>query len=205
MYGAKAAEPQFKDLKICDDAGEWPPYAFYERDKNGEIMKPEKIVGYSVDALKYMMDKNKISYSLEMLPWKRCLNDVKEYKDKYTLILEFSKGNPQRDKDYYMTEPFYQNTPAVFYNKKKFPKGLDLVKLEDLKKYTACGLLGYNYGPLGYKPEEIDTGSRNIEQLLQKVKAGRCDLFPNNVEIMAGFKHSSHLDVIVDPLITPVR
>lgn len=192
-----ADNSNIKEVKICDDAAEWPPYAFYERNK-GEIIKPEKIVGYSIDTINYMLDKHKISHSIDMLPWKRCLDYVKNYKDKYTLVLEFSM-NPQRDKDYYMTKSFYQNTPAVFYNKKKFRNGLELNKLEDLKKYSACGLIGYNYGPLGYKPKEIDTGSRNIEQILQKVKNKRCDLFPNNLEIIAGFKHTIGIDVLGDP------
>lgn len=186
----------FNDIKICDDMGEWPPYTFYERDQSGG--RTTKIVGFTIDTMKQIMKKYNINYTLELLPWARCLEAVKNYDDKYSLILNLS-SNPKREAEYYLTNSYYKNTPVVFYSKKTHKNGLNLVKLEDLKKYKACGVAEYNYGPLGYKPGEIDTGAKSIPQAVDKVKENRCDLVPANVEIAAGFKQTEKIDLLHDP------
>ena len=99
---AYAALPS--SIKICDDGDEWPPFSYYQRDDG---TKTKQVVGYSVDYIQSILDKQKVAFSLELLPWKRCLADVKE--GARAMLLSASR-TPEREKDYLISKPYYAMT-----------------------------------------------------------------------------------------------
>lgn len=170
-----------KLIKVCDDGEEWPPYAYYERV---EGKKSQNIVGYSVDLLKEIVAAKDIQISVELIPWSKCLNDLHEGKYDMTLNAGF---NSERNHSYLMSRAFYTVTPVYFFDNSKKPPLLESVT--DLKKYKLCGVKGYNYRA-GFMLDKnsIDLTSTSIMQAFQGIKSGKCDLVPERLEPVVGYK-----------------
>ena len=195
VFAAESAASPIKNIKICDDNGEWPPYVYYEL-KDGK--KSEKLIGYAVDVMDEITTRSKITYKLEMLPWKGCLDGVKNNSEGLSMLLEFSK-NADREKDFIFPTAFYTTKSAIFFDKKKHKDGLQIKSLADLKKYKGCGITGYNYKDYGLTDADLDLGAKSIDQIATKVKAGRCDFFIEKFEVVAGFEKTGGAKVIGDP------
>lgn len=177
-----AAEPTADPavVRVCDDVSEWPPYTYFER-VNGE--KGEQVIGFVPDVLAEIFDKNGVAYEIELLPWQRCVEEVERGKD-YQMLMNASY-NEERAEKYYLSEQVYVTNSYYFYSKTHHPEGLDIEDKSDLKNYRTCGILGYNYTE--YDVPEIDTGTTDMNALVDKLAADRCDLFIEKFEPMVGF------------------
>lgn len=167
-------------IHICDDGSEWPPYSYYER-VNGE--KTDKVVGFMVDVVDEIFGKNGVAYTVELLPWQRCQDEVKRGEN-YQMLLNASY-NEERAQNYHMSQVAYVTNSYYFYSKQNYSAGLEVKDKADLKNFRVCGILGYNYDE--YDVPEIDTGTADMTALIEKLHAGRCDLFIEKLEIMSGF------------------
>jgi len=177
---AEALEGQ--TICICEDAAEWPPYHYFQRT-NGK--KTKNIVGYGIDVLNDILSKKGIKYTIQFLPWKRCLHDV-EKGDSYQMALS-GTYSLERDQKYYLI-CWYKTTAYYFYSKKYFPEGLQIKDLSELNKYRLGGLLGYNYKYLGELEKKMDKGARDYDAMIEKLHRGRCHVTFEQYEIFAGFK-----------------
>lgn len=167
---------------ICDDGLEWPPYTFYKR--TASLEKTGMLTGFSIDVVRTIFQKHGISFSVELVPWKRCLNRVKTGAP-FHMALNASFSS-ERAADYFMTRPYYQTTNYYFYSKKCHPDGLDIRSVHDLKRYQVCGLLGYNYETYGFGNGGMDQGAKTFPALIGKLHLCRCTLFMEKIEILAG-------------------
>ena len=167
-------------IHICDDGSEWPPYSYYER-VNGE--KTDKVVGFMVDVVSEIFGKNGVVFTVELLPWQRCQDEVKRG-EAYQMLLNASY-NEERAQNYHMSQIAYVTNSYYFYSTQNHPAGLEVKDKADLKNFRVCGILGYNYDE--YDVPEIDTGTADMTALIEKLHAGRCDLFIEKLEIMSGF------------------
>ncbi len=153
-------------ILVCGDGAGWPPYTYETPTKS--------VAGYDVDILERILSKKNIASSVKMEPWKRCLKETEE--GSYHIATS-SAFNEERNKTYLMTRHYYSMTPSYFYSKNRYPNGLDIKTAADLQKYRVCGLLGYNYANFGIPVEQIDTGTKKFEQLVEKTNRNRCDVF----------------------------
>lgn len=169
-------------LAVCDDADEWPPYSYWQRI-NGK--KTEQVAGYAVEVLKTIFAHNGLHYNIRLLPWARCLAELK-LGTNYQLALNLSYSE-ERDKSYLLTRPYYSTTNYYYYSRKHHPQGLNISSVADLKRYTVCGIHGYNYTTYGLEPSEINQRAKNIPNLITMLHLGRCDLFVEKHEILMGF------------------
>jgi polar amino acid transport system substrate-binding protein len=184
MWGvACAGEWHGTTVYICDDGAEWPPYTYYQR-VDGQVT--DTIVGFSVDVIDRIFKNEGVPYHLDLLPWKRCMAEVAEGK-RYHMFLSGGR-NPERERTYHISEPYYRMHPGYLYSGRKHPSGLAIRGREDLKKFRVCGILGYNYIVFGLAEDQIDTGTGNYESLVKKLLTGRCDLSIDRLEILLGFK-----------------
>lgn len=168
-------------LAICDDINEWPPYLYYQRDGGIKTTKP---VGYAMDVLDEILTANKISYTVTLLPWARCLDGVAA--GKYALAINVVR-NPLREKRFLMTSIYYSVRNFYFYSRKHYPNGLPINGVEDIRKHQVCGILNYDHSNLGIKPGDIDQGSKTYDALISKLHLGRCTLFISQYEAMLGY------------------
>jgi len=192
-----------RELKICDDQAEWPPYTYYARE-NG-VANKSQLTGATTDLIGRIFESSGISYSIKLLPWKRCLNEVIEGQT-YEVFADAS-SNKERLNTYHRSQPTYKTTEGLFFSKKRFPNGLTLTSATDINKYKLCGLMGYNYASffeLGVK-KDLDLGVNHASKALQKLEKGRCEVFLSTIEPIFGavainqFSLSSEIDHISLP------
>lgn len=184
---AKAA-PALADqtLAICDDINEWPPYLYYQRD-NGA--KTAKLAGYAVEVLDEILAAHRIKYTVTLLPWARCLSSVAA--GTHALAINVVR-NPERERNYLLTTTYYSVRNFYFYSRKHHPDGLPINGVEDVRKQQVCGILNYDHSSMGFKPGQIDQGSKTYDALITKLHLGRCTLFISQYEAMLGYALIGH-------------
>lgn len=177
-------------IRICDDGAEWPPYSYYSKNKSA---KYNQVVGYSIDVINDIFSKHNIRYTATLIPWARCLYEVKRGK-KYHMLLS-SASSTKRAVDYLMSDAYYTVQPYYMYSTKHHPHGLDINNSSDLKKYKAGGIFNYDYSHFGYnennvgfKSGQITTTSKSYEQAIQLLLVNRFALCPIRLEIFLGYK-----------------
>ena len=201
---AQSVNLKGKTISICDDGAEWPPYTYYER-VNGE--KTEELVGYSVDVIREIFTKYGIKFTLAIIPWQRCQNEV-DIGTKYQMFL--SGGlNPGRIKRYHISQPYYFTKLYYFWSKKNHPNGLDIsnkslkAALWDLmNKYKMGNIIGYGMGQsksLGLDTSKVDTGAKDYKALKSKILKGRVDNFQESMEVLSGLAAIGTTDIVNDP------
>lgn len=169
-------------IAICEDENEWPPYVYRQRGADGT---PGKLTGFAVDVIREILARNKISYSFDLLPWPRC-QAVTTLGLEYQMVLNLSY-NPDRQRDFLLTRPYYSTTTFYYYSRRNHPDGLKIGSPADLRKQRVCGIHGYNYVNYGLPPGAVDQGARDFPSLIAKLHAGRCALFLEKREVMVGF------------------
>lgn len=173
-------------VRICNDEAEWPPYTYYPRVDG----KPDKsrLTGAVVELLDEIFKINEMEYSMKLLPWKRCLNEVYRFgKNRKYEVFTDGSFSVERTEKYYLSTLIYSTHQGVFYSKKKYPNGVPMQKSSDLNLFTLCGVHGYNYDTYGLaKEKKIDTGAKTLRHALTKISKLRCDLLPNSLEPVYG-------------------
>ena len=188
VFAASFEDGDFKNisLSICDDENEWPPYIFFER-VGGK--KGDKVVGFSIDVLEDIFSRHQIRYNIAMLPWARCLLEVGKG-SKFQMVLDLSTS-PEREIDYWISQAYYTTNTYYYFSRKKYPEGLPIKAMVDLKKYRVCGIHGYNVNYAGYfgffMPGEIDQGAKTFDALIAKIHLQRCDVFLEQYQAMQGY------------------
>ncbi|OZG73211.1 hypothetical protein BTA51_12075 [Hahella sp. CCB-MM4] len=173
-----------KPVQVCDDGAEWPPYIYYQRDNN--TINKEQLTGATKDLMDRIFSIAGLEYTVELIPWNRCLNEVKSG-SRYEMLSN-AGSNPERMENYHRSLAIYSTTPGVFFSKTKFPQGVKLSGAKDLNQYKLCGIRGYNYEmylKAGVK-DEVDMGTDNAQATLSKVLSGRCDIFLSIIEPIFG-------------------
>jgi polar amino acid transport system substrate-binding protein len=188
---ARAQPPQLPagtTVKVCDDDAEWPPFTYQERHDG---QKGPRVIGAAVDALARILGAAGVHYTVELLPWTRCLESIKAGTHDMALNASYTD---ERARDFLMTRPLYALDSDYYYSRRAHPQGMDIHTLADLKRWRVCGLLGYNYATYGLQPQELDLSPPNFALMLRKVSHGRCDLFIEKREVIAGLG-------LIDPLV----
>jgi len=74
-------------VRICGDSAEWPPYNYYSRVKG----KPEKskVIGIVPELLDEAFRLMGMTYTITLIPWKRCLMEVYNFgkKQRYVMVI----------------------------------------------------------------------------------------------------------------------
>lgn len=174
-------------VSVCSSDAEWPPYTYYQR--SGGVITT-KLVGYSVDYLQRVLVRQGLHFHVEMVPWVRCMERVGS--GEYDMLLN-AGINPEREKKYLVTHPYYTLTMVYFYAQARPKPRVD--SWRDLTRMRLCGVHGHNYDSFNLQPEQIDTGANDIGQALNKLKAGRCDVVPERLEVVLGYRAIGQIDL----------
>ena len=184
LSASQAMSLKEKTIRFCAGTHEWPPYYYFKRI-NGK--KTKEVKGFDIDLFDEIFTKNGISYSAELLSWKRCLKEAMSG-NKYDVV--FGGGlNDDRMANYVTTKGYYTVMPSYFYAKKKFPAGVTVQAPSDLKKYgKLCGVSGFNYVNFGQRNEDVDMGAADYKGLFRKTLLLRCDISFARYEILVGWE-----------------
>ncbi|MBV8659702.1 MAG: hypothetical protein JO142_17920 [Burkholderiales bacterium] len=165
-------------LHACGADPAWPPSAFARAGRDG-------VSGIAVDVLKAAFQGTHYSVDVHLVPLARCMAEVR-LGQRYQIAI----GAIGADTHYHgllLTSGYLALTPAYYFLRRDFPHGIQLREPSDLRLLKLCGLAGYSYAPFTLKPNEIDAGSADIDSVLAKLRLNRCDLFPEYLEVHAGY------------------
>ena len=165
---------RIETIKVCDDSGLWPPYLY---------IKDGKVTGITVDLLDEIGPAMGVEFRIDLINWADCQRLVKDYDSRfgngYVAALNGSKSKKRAAK-YILSEPIYTTQTGVFYNSRRYPKGVQVRSKLDLKRFSVCSIEGYNYDLY-----DLDEGTfieaDNIETALNLIAAGRCDITPLSI------------------------
>lgn len=179
-----------KVIPICDIGAELPAYAYFRR-VNGKITT--EVTGFSVRYIEQILGAKGIESKVDLIPWKRCQAMVT--KGDYAMLLNGSI-KPELEKNYFISKTYYKVKDVYFYSKlKPTPK---IKSANDLRKLNMCGQAGFNYVNFGVRNEEVDTGAKSFPQVMDKLKAGHCDVVLGRLEYAADYLFTSGVDYTDD-------
>jgi polar amino acid transport system substrate-binding protein len=173
-------------LKVCGDGAEWPPYTYSDPNKKGNV------IGAATDTLREILKRADYEFEIELLPWKRCLSYVA--RGEYAIVIDATYSE-ERSEKYFFSKSFYTIHSGLFYLTRKFPKKPVIDTVQEMKKYTYCGLLGYNYSMYDIPESNLDLGALNEEARFNKLRKGRCDFVLGDIEILKGFVMLGNLNL----------
>ena len=175
-------------VRICDDANEWPPYTFAER-RNRQATG--RLTGYSVELVQLILERRGISHAIELLPWKRCLMEVKEG-TRYQMLLN-AAATPERERDYLLSLPYHQTHSYVFFDRKRYPQGLNLKSADDLQPYLLGGIRGYAYPMLSATQRDAMLRTGSYVSLFRMLQLGRVEVLVEDHEAVRGLERTGVL------------
>ncbi|WP_332856068.1 substrate-binding periplasmic protein [Duganella sp. S19_KUP01_CR8] len=167
-------------VQVCADQAEMPPFVFAER-ANGQ--RGGHVVGASVDLLNLIGARYGWTVSVQLLPWARCLALVADHR----VDIALNVGQADTAGNLVLSDAYFTMHNVYFYSRRARPQGLKLQQLSDVRHYHLCGLGGYRFEVYGIPTNTVDRGATiGYEQLVGKLHLGRCDLFIDSRETMAG-------------------
>lgn len=169
------------ELKVCLENDDFPPFSFHAVGDKGIIGDSG---GSSIELLQDLANKLQVTIQLSRLPWTRCMQAVENGQMDMALDAYYDTERAQR---FDFSTPYYYLTPQLFYLRSRFPDGPPAQTVSEMKKFKGCGIHGYSYAHYGLSVGDLDQKAQTHEQLVQKLRAGRCDYFLEEREIIQGF------------------
>ncbi|NVD08874.1 transporter substrate-binding domain-containing protein [Vibrio sp. JPW-9-11-11] len=191
VISAGASSHTFDDiphLKVCGDIIDWRPYTYLE---------DEQAKGFDVEVLERVLGLHGISYEFVMTSWSRCLKGTKNGNYDLSVSASYSEN---REQDYLYTEWYYTITPYYLFSTRHFPDGLAITESSDLENYKVCGNHNYNYADFGLN--HIDASAHTIQQSLDQLETGECDVYLSWAEILTGNKDPRGDSLIGDEIMS---
>jgi polar amino acid transport system substrate-binding protein len=174
---AAAAAPRL----ACADQAEMPPFTYLERAGEHQTAA---VIGVSVDLLRQIGLEHGWQFKVVLVPWARCLAMVASHQA--DLALNIGKDDAAAS-GLRVSAPYFTVHNVYFYSRRAHPDGLKLTVLSDVRRHHLCGLGGYRFEAFGIDTGSVDRGTTvGYEQLINKLHLGRCDLFIDSRETMAG-------------------
>jgi polar amino acid transport system substrate-binding protein len=168
-------------IEACADQAEMPPFVYAER-VHGQ--RSGHVVGASVDLLNLIGARHGWQVNVQLLPWARCLALVAD--QRVALALNIGQADAAAGK-LLLSDAYFTMHNVYLYSRRARPQGIHLQQLADVRRYHLCGLGGYRFEAYGIATGDVDRGATiGYEQLIGKLHLGRCDLFIDSRETMAG-------------------
>lgn len=165
-------------VTACAEPSSGPPWLYAVRDAAGR--PTGELAGFTPDIIRRAFAR--MGFEVELhgnMPLIRCMEMVASHR------IDFAIGvyrDPERAKQFAYSTPYKVLTPQIFFSA-SHPITVRTVK--DLKKYRGCGRHGWSYLHYGLKDGDLDKGTNSYQAMVMKLKSGRCDYFPEELEVMA--------------------
>ncbi|MBO9488857.1 transporter substrate-binding domain-containing protein [Endozoicomonas sp. G2_1] len=161
-----------QSIQICDDGAEFAPLTYYKRD-GGD--KTKELIGSTVELIDLIFRKHNIRYQITLLPWKRCLHEVK-YGKNFQLILN-AVHTKERAENYLLTQPHFDSKKHYFYSKSKYPQGITINTNRDFEQYSLGGVRGYAQTVFGVEDGQVEFYTHSYGNLIEMMYLNRFDVF----------------------------
>lgn len=186
-------------LTACGEPSDNSTRLRWVLDAKGQ--RTSEVTGFTVFFLKAAFAKMGKDIQIRGdLPWSRCLRMVA------VGAVDFAPGayfDEFRAKTLAYSKPYQTYTPQVFYLTRK---PISINSIDDLHRFRGCGMNGSSYAHYGLLPGQLDQGTKSFKALADKLKAGYCDYFVEELEVLNELALQG-LPIMSDPEIShgPVR
>ena len=195
LAGLSLGCAQAAELKACAELDDFPPFDYQTADPARQL--PGAATGSTVELLMLIGERLGVKISLRRYPWARCMLAVE--KGLMDIGLD-AYHDPARARRFDFSLPYYRLTPQLFYYRSRFPQGMPANTPAQLKAYLGCGIHGYTYRHYHLDLTDFDLRAETHTQLVDKLRAGRCDYFIEELEVMRGFALTGR-DFLADPML----
>jgi ABC-type amino acid transport substrate-binding protein len=169
---AKAAS-----MTACAEPSNGPPWLYMLKDAAGR--NTGELAGFTPDVVRQAFASIGLEVRLRGdLPLIRCMEMVANRQ------IDFAIGvyhDPERAKQFAYSTPYKILTPQIFFSASH---PIVVRTVQDLASYHGCGRHGWSYAHYGLKERDLDKGTSTYKAMVMKLKAGRCDYFPEELEVM---------------------
>lgn len=190
--GARADALKGQRVVACDDANEWPPYAYWRRI---EGQATQELTGFTVELLRAIAARRGFQLEVRLLPWKRCVEAVRQ--GEMTLLLNAIR-TPDRDRDFWVSRVIYESELIALWSQRQHPQGLSLRRQADLAELRLGGLHGYSYSQLSPQRQAEMLRAPNYASLVQMLHLGRVDVALVNESVKLGHAALGHRELADD-------
>ena len=162
---AQTLTPRTPVVRACDDTNEWPPYTYRRASSDGGF----EVAGFSVDLLRQILARHRMTLTVELLPWKRCLEEVRHGK-RFALLLNAAR-TPQRESAYWFSPAYYDTHTHYIWSRRQYPAGLVLHSPEGLRSLRVGNVAGYvspTLTAIGIEPSSQASSHSNLVQMLHR-------------------------------------
>ncbi len=148
-----------------------------------------------------------VTVKYRIRPWVRALIEVQEGSADGVLQISFKE---ERLKDFAFTKPYITGTLNLYYNRFKYPKGIQWQALNDLSQYSFGTVLGYYYSKEWSEAEKngviVSSQLIDAENLIQFILLDRVDIILLNQQVaklkLSQFEAEHKIIPITPPLKT---
>jgi polar amino acid transport system substrate-binding protein len=172
---AKCAEAP---VTVCAEPAAGPPWLYWKAPE--QASSPKVLVGFSIDMYQHAFAQiGKPMKFIGTYPWTRCLKMVADGE------IDLAAGayyDAERAKVFAFSKPYQVLTPQVFLLRSS---PVQIKSTSDLPRYRGCGMHGSSYLHYGLRDSDLDLGSYTYDSLIEKLKAGHCDYFVEELEVIA--------------------
>jgi ABC-type amino acid transport substrate-binding protein len=154
--------PSSTGVPACVDEVPWFPFTFPVESEEG------RVTGATTELVREVFRRRGLVLSIEPLPWKRCMLALQQ--GHFAITYDAIIGDERRDR-FVFSEPFYAMPQIFYYLGARYPQAPS-----DFSRLRICGVLGYSYPGLPFDATRIDADARSPTVMINKLRAGRCDL-----------------------------
>ncbi|MBV8503039.1 MAG: transporter substrate-binding domain-containing protein [Paucibacter sp.] len=175
--GASNARADERTFTACADPPQW---TLMVQDSSGHVTLSSGT--FSFDVLEAAMARMGRSVRFLNMPWPRCMQLVEVGEVDFALGAYYSDERARR---FSYSIAYSKGTPQVFYMRQR---PVRIASKADLLRHRGCGLRGGSYDHYGLQSKDLDLGVGTYDRLIMKLRAGRCDYFVEELEVIAGYK-----------------
>ena len=195
LAGLALAPAWAQTINVCTEVDDFPPFNFRSLREDKRIVGDSR--GSSIAMLAQIATSLQFNLQLQRLPWARCMLAVETGRVDLALDAYYDRERARR---FDFSQPYARLTPHIFYYRPRFPDGLPSTHPAALARLAGCGIRGYSYAHYGVNGQPLDQKADTHEQLVEKLKAGRCDYFFEELEVMHGFALTGR-NFLADPML----
>jgi polar amino acid transport system substrate-binding protein len=179
-------------LLACTEDADFPPFTYRDSTDPARPLK-----GSTVDLMARLASHLQRPIEIVQVSLKRCLAGVE--RGTYDMGLDFYKDE-ERQRRFEYSLPYVSLQPYYYYDKNRYPNGLEVLAKADLRKYRGCGVIGYSYAHYGLQPGPgFDVTAQSQVVAGRMLFAGRCDFFPTAKEIMDAYRGTGEREIVDNP------
>jgi polar amino acid transport system substrate-binding protein len=163
---ASLSNPVFaseKSLNICWEKELKPPFLM--------LNDQHQPTGIAVEWLEQILQAHNITPKHRILPWKRCLVELKRGNVDIVPNASFKESRLQFA---YYTQPIYSTHLKLYHLNSAQFKPQNFTEIEQFSAYRVGGVNGFNYAPFDGLLK-VNLGTKTRKALLAKLERGRLD------------------------------